>query len=93
MITEYRKIINFEGDDSRKSYKQYYLPAVKIKDYNALIDGRSFFNQPIKNDLKRYDSIRHISTGEGDDYTTRYLLDYLYSKKYYKLFAIDLSKQ
>ena len=31
--------------------------------------------------------------GKGDDYTTGCLLDYPYFKKYYKLIAIDLSKQ
>ena len=58
-----------------------------------MIDGRNFFDQPIKNDLKTYDNIRKIATGQGDDYTTRYLLDYIYFKNYYKLIAIDLSKQ
>ena len=35
-----------------------------------MIDGRNFFDQPIKNDLKRYDNIRKIVTGQDDDYTT-----------------------
>ena len=64
-----------------------------IKDYNVIIDGRNFFDQPIKNDLKTYDNIKKIVTGQGDDYTTGWLLDYSYFKKYYKLIAIDLSKQ
>ena len=34
-----------------------------------------------------------ITVGQGDDYTTGYLLDYTYFKKYYKMVAIDLSKQ
>ena len=55
-----------------------------------MITERNFFNQPIKNDLKTYDSIRKIATGQGDDYTTGGLLDYPYFKKYYKLIAIDL---
>ena len=58
-----------------------------------MIDGRNFFDQPIKNDLKTYDNIRKIATGQGDNYTTGYLLDYPYLKNYYKLIAIDLSKQ
>ena len=58
-----------------------------------MIDGRNFFDQPIKNDLKTYDNIRKIATGQGDDYTTGCLLDYPYFKKYYKLIAIDLSKR
>ena len=58
-----------------------------------MIDVRNFFDQPIKNDLKTYNTIRKIAMGQGDDYTTGCLLDYPYFKKYYKLIAIDLSKQ
>ena len=43
---------------------------MEIKDYNVVIDGQHFFNQPIKNDLKTYDNIRKIATGQGDDCTT-----------------------
>ena len=46
-----------------------------------MVDGRKFFYQPIKNDLKTYDNFRKISIGQGDDYTTRCLLDYPYFKK------------
>ena len=54
---------------------------MEIKDYNVMIDGRNFFDQPIKNDLNTYDKIRKIETVEGDDYTTGCLLDYSYFKK------------
>ena len=64
-----------------------------IKDYNVMIDGRNLFFRPIKNDLKTYYNIRKIATGQGDDYIIWSLLDYPYFKKYYKLIAIDLSKQ
>ena len=85
--------MSFKDADGQKGHKQYYLPTVEIKDYNVMIDGRNFFDQPIKNDLKTYDNIRKIATGQGDDYTTVCLLDYPYLKNYYKLIAIDLSKQ
>ena len=58
-----------------------------------MIDGRNFFDQSIKDDLEIYDNIRKIAMGQGDDYTTRYLLDYLYFKKYSKSITIDVSKQ
>ena len=45
-----------------------------------MIDGRSFFDQPI-NMIKAYENIRKITTGQGDDYTTGCLLDYTYFKK------------
>ena len=38
-------------------------------------------------------NIRKIATGQGDDYTTGCLLDYNYFKNYYKMIAIDLTKQ
>ena len=37
--------------------------------------------------------LEKITIGQGDDYTTGCLLDYTYFKKYYKMIAIDLSKQ
>ena len=58
-----------------------------------MINGKNFFDRPINSDLKTQDKIRKISTGNGDDYTTGYLLDYIYFKNYYKMIAIDLSKQ
>ena len=58
-----------------------------------MIDGQNFFDKPARNDLMAYDNIRTIVTGQRDDYTTGCLLDYDYFKKYYKLIAIDLSKQ
>ena len=45
-----------------------------------MIDARSFFDQPVKNDLRTYDSIWRIATGQGDDYISGCLLDYPYSK-------------
>ena len=58
-----------------------------------MIDGKNFFDQPIKNYKVIYENIRKISIGKGDDYTTGYLLDYPYFKDYYKIIVIDLSKQ
>ena len=57
-----------------------------------MIDARNFFDQPIKNDIKIYENIRKITTGQRDDYTTCCLLDYNYFKKH-KMIAINLSKQ
>ena len=58
-----------------------------------MINGKNFFNQPVKNDKVSYKNIRKIAIGQGDDYTTGCLFDYTYFKKYYKMIAIDLSKQ
>ena len=58
-----------------------------------MIGGQNFFDQLVRNDLITYDNIRKIATGQGDDYTTGCLVDYSYFEKYYKIIAIDLSKQ
>ena len=76
-----------------KSNKKYFLPRGEIKNYNVLIDGRNFYDQPINDLIKQYDEVRKVSTGHGDDYTTGSLLDYAYFKDKYKLIVADLSKQ
>ena len=86
-------VLAFENDDDRTSNDQYYLPTVEIKDYNIVINGENFFDQPIKNNKVTYDNIRKIATGQGDDYTTGCLLDYPYFTDTYKMIAVDLSKQ
>ena len=74
------------------SYKKYFLPRVKIENYNIEIDGRNFYDQPINDLIKQYDEVRKVSTGQGDDYTTGCLLDFAYFEKKYKLIAADLRK-
>ena len=77
--------------DSRYSFSDYYVPKVKFNDFNVLIDGKSFFDLPVKNDEEAYEKI--IDLSNNSDYTTGNLLDHAYYKKHYKLIAIDLSKQ
>ena len=86
-------VLAFENDDDRTSNDKYYLPTVEIKDYNIMINGENFFDQPIKNDKVTYENIRKIATGQGDDYTTDCLLDYSYFADTYKMIAVDLSRQ
>ena len=83
----------FENKNGKTSRSEFYLPKVQIKDYNFKIDGRNFFDQPINNNIKTCENIGKNATGQGDDYTTGCLLDYLYFRENYKLIAIDLSKQ
>ena len=86
-------VLSFENKEDRPVHTKYYLPTVEIKDYNVMIDGKNFLDQVVKNNLSTYDNFRKIATGEEDDYTTGCLLDYNYYNKYYKMIAIDLSKQ
>ena len=83
------------GDNvtNENSYKNHFLPRLKIKNYNIKIDGRSFYDQSINELIIQYDEIRKISAGQSDDYTTGCLLDFAYLEKKYELIAADLSKQ
>ena len=71
----------------------YFLPRVKIGNYNIEIDERNFYDQPIIDSTKQYDETRKITTGQGDDYTTGCLLEFAYFEKNYRLIAADLSKK
>ena len=66
---------------NENSYRKYFLPRLKIKNYNIEIDGRNFYDQSINDLIKQYDEIRKISTEQGDDYTTGCLLDFAYFRK------------
>ena len=72
------------------SFKKYFLPRVQIKSYNIEIGGRkNFYYQSINDLIKKYDEVRKVSIGQGDDDTTGYLLDYRYFKDNYRLIAFD----
>ena len=64
-----------------------------IKIYYVIINGKNFYDQAIGFDIKWYERIRKLAIGQGEDYTTGYLLDYDYIKINYRLIAVDLSKQ
>ena len=84
---------NTEGDAKKNSHTKYFFPRVNVTNYNVLIDGRNFYDQPINDIIKQYDEIRKTATGQENYYTAGCLLDYQYFKDHYNLIAIDLSKQ
>ena len=84
-------VLTFENEDDRTSFSKYYVPKVEIKHFHALIDGKPFFEIPVKNKEEAYEAI--IEMTKSNDYTTGNLLDYEYFKDHYELIAIDLSKQ
>ena len=67
------------------------MPLIEIKDFTALIENKPFFNQPVKGKQEAYGKLVEMS--RNDDYTTGYLLDYLYHQKYYELIGIDVPRQ
>ena len=87
-------ILSFENgndDPTGDSFDEYYMTLLKIKDFNALIDNKPFFDQPVKNKQEGYE--KRIEMSRNNDYTTGSLLDYLYHQNYHKLVGIDLSRQ
>ena len=75
--------------DHRNSFSHYYVPNVEIKDFNILVDGKTFFDLPVKNEKEPCKK----SMRRNNDYTTGNLLDFAYFKENYRLIATDLSKQ
>ena len=53
-------VLAFEDDIQRTSASRSYLPTVEINDYNVLINGEKFFDQPIKNNKVTYENIRKL---------------------------------
>ena len=84
-------VLTYQNADDTQSSSQFYLPRVMGKDFNVIIDKLEFFDLPIKTEEEAHEKIIDIS--RNNEYTTGNLLDYVYFKKYYKLIAIDLSKQ
>ena len=84
-------VLAYQTAYDRQSFSQFYLPKVMVKDFNVIIDKLAFFYLPIKTEEEAYEKIIDIS--RNNKYTKGNLLDYGYFKKYYKLIAIDLSKQ
>ena len=61
--------------------------------HNQKLQLKIFYDQAIDSDIRRYEEIRKITTGQVEYYTIGYLLDYEYTKNHYRLIAIDLSRQ
>ena len=93
LVLAYNNSTGDDGQVSIDSFKKYFLPRIKIENYNIEIDGRNFYDQPINGSIKQYDEVRKVLTGQGDDYTTGCLLDFAHFEKTYRLIAADLSKQ
>ena len=71
-------VLSFENENDKTLHSTYYLSKVEIKDYNVLIDSRTFVDQTINSMTKAYENIKKISTGLEDFYTIGCLLDSSY---------------
>ena len=60
-------VLSFKnGDDNptRGSFDEYYMSLVEIKGFNALIDNKPFFDQPIKNKQEAYEKLIGMSRND-----------------------------
>ena len=60
-------VLLFENEDNRLSFSKYYTPKVEIKNFNVLIDGKSFSDVPVKNKEETYEKI--IEMSKNNDYS------------------------
>ena len=58
-----------------------------------LVDGRNIYDQPISDKIRKYDELRKLTTGKGDDYTTGCLLDYKNFRNDFLIRACNLQQQ
>ena len=84
---------NQNNDLKRFKARRYYFPKIIIKNYNIIINGKNFYEQPIDLDIKRYKETRKLTTEQGEDYTAGYLLDYEYIKNHDRPIVVNLSRQ
>ena len=50
-------VLSYTNENDRMSFPKYYTPKVDIKDYNKLVDDKSYFDIPIKNNEEAYEKI------------------------------------
>ena len=87
-------VLAYVSTVDRESTRRIYMPDLSIRTYNVSIDGRNIFKSPITQEERRgYENLKDIMIGNGDDYTVGSLIDYKYFANFYKINAIDLSKQ
>ena len=53
-------VLSFENENDRTSFSKYYVPNFKIKDFNVLIDGKSFFGLPLQTNIWQWQRQRNI---------------------------------
>ena len=82
---------NRNDNPTRDFFNKYYMPLVEIKDFNAWIDNKPIFDEPVKSKQEAYEKCKEIS--RNDNYGTGNFSDFTYHQNYYKLIGIDISRQ
>ena len=89
-------LVSSNEDDNSKRFraKRYFLLKGIIDNYNVIItDEKNFYEKAVDSDIKWFEEIGKLTAGQGEDYTTRCLLDYNFIKNHYRLMIVDLSRQ
>ena len=71
-----------DSQPTRNGQRKYYLPRIDLNEYNVIIGGRNFYDNPIESDIEKYRELKKVVIGKGEDYITGSLLDYNYFKKH-----------
>ena len=64
-------VLSFKNDDDdpiRYSFERYHMPLVEMKDFNAFIDNKPFFDKSLKNKQEAYEKL--IEMTKNDNCTT-----------------------
>ena len=82
--------LSFKNGNNDPTRDSFDLSLTEIKYFNALIDNKPYFDQPVKNKQEAYEKLIKM-LNNNDCITGKYY--YLYYQKYYKLIGTDLSRQ
>ena len=73
---------NEDSNSKRFKSRRYYLPKGIIDHCNVINNRKTFYDQPIDSDIKRYEEVRKLTTGQGEYYTNGWLLHFHYTKNH-----------
>ena len=77
-----------ENYPTRTSFANYCISLLEIRDFDALIKNKPFFDQHIKSKQGAYEKLVEMS--KNNDYITEQVLDYSVHQNYSKFIGIDL---
>ena len=84
-MTDFLVYLNRNDDLKQFNAQKHYLPKGIMKNYNVIINRKSFYDHAVDSDIRWYEEIRKLTTEQGQYYTTGCLLEYDYIKNHYRL--------
>ena len=58
-------VFSFQNNTKTIGHTGQFLPKLKIKDYNGVIDGQNVFDQPVKSDMKTMTTLKRLQLVKG----------------------------